>query len=155
MQIEKIMDLLFALGGPAVISFVTTPAVKLFAQKVGAIDVPNEERRVHDHPIPRLGGLAIFIAFLVGVVLFVDVDRQMQGILIGTVIIVIIGVIDDIVSLPAMLKFVVQICAAVVVVLHGVKIDIVSIFFHNSDFLVLGVLAIPITVIWIVAILIP
>ena len=85
MQIDSklIIDVLLALIVALAISFVTTPAVKLFAQKVGAIDVPNEERRVHDHPIPRLGGLAIFIAFLLSVVLFVDVDRQVQGIRLG------------------------------------------------------------------------
>lgn len=149
---EKIIDYIIAIGVPAVISFIITPVIIAVAPKIGAMDVPKDSRRVHDHPIPRLGGLGIFIAFLVGVLLFVDIDYQIQGILIGTVIIVIIGVIDDIVSLPAMLKFVVQICAAVVVVLHGVKIDIVSIFFHNSDFLVLGVLAIPITVLWIVGV---
>ena len=44
-----------------VVSFALTPVVKILAQKVGAMDVPGEARRVHDHPIPRMGGLAIFI----------------------------------------------------------------------------------------------
>lgn len=156
MQIDTklIMDVLLALAVALAISFVTTPAVKLFAQKVGAIDVPNEERRVHDHPIPRLGGLAIFIAFLLSVVLFADVDRQVQGILLGAVVVVIVGVIDDIMPLPALLKFVVQIAAALIAVFHGVVIEIVSNpnIFSPSEYLVLGAMSIPITVIWIVAI---
>ena len=45
-----------------VVSFALTPVVKILAQKVGAMDVPGEARRVHDHPIPRMGGLAIFLA---------------------------------------------------------------------------------------------
>ena len=55
----------------AVVGFAATPFVKKLAEKVGAIDVPRDKRRVHDHPIPRLGGLAIFIAFMVGALLFV------------------------------------------------------------------------------------
>lgn len=156
MQIDSklIIDVLLALIVALAISFVTTPAVKLFAQKVGAIDVPNEERRVHDHPIPRLGGLAIFIAFLLSVVLFVDVDRQVQGILLGAVVVVIVGVIDDIMPLPALLKLVVQIAAALIAVFHGVVIEIISNpnIFSPSEYLVLGAMSIPITVIWIVAI---
>ena len=136
------------------ISFFTTPIVKMFANKVGAIDVPNEARRVHDHPIPRLGGLAIFIAFIISVVLFADITRQIQGILLGAVVVVVLGVIDDIVSLPAWLKFIVQVFAALIAVYHGVVIEIVSNpnLFSNVEFLKFGVMAIPITVIWIVAI---
>jgi UDP-GlcNAc:undecaprenyl-phosphate GlcNAc-1-phosphate transferase len=50
------------------ISFAATPVVKMFAKEVGAIDVPTEARRVHDHPIPRMGGLAIFFGFLLTVI---------------------------------------------------------------------------------------
>ena len=48
------------------VSFITTPFIKKLALKIGAIDVPKDERRVHDKPIPRLGGLAIYIAFIGG-----------------------------------------------------------------------------------------
>ena len=83
------------------ISFAATPVVKAFAQKMGAIDVPDGKRRVHDHPIPRMGGLAIFLGFLLSVVLFVDITRQVRGILLGAVLIVACGAIDDIISLRA------------------------------------------------------
>ena len=148
------VKILLAVAIPFVISFAMTPVVKMFAQKVGAIDVPNEERRVHDHPIPRLGGLAIFIAFILGVVLFADITKQVQGILLGAVVVVIVGVIDDITPLPAWLKFIFQIIAALIAVFHGVVISVLSNpnIFSDSDFLLLGVLSIPITVVWIVAI---
>ena len=55
-----------------IVSFATTPLVKRMAYKVGAIDVPKDDRRMHKMPIPRLGGLAIFIAFLFSVLLFAD-----------------------------------------------------------------------------------
>ena len=82
-----------------VVSFALTPVVKILAQKVGAMDVPGEARRVHDHPIPRMGGLAIFLGFILSVVLFVDITRQVRGILLGAVLIVACGAIDDIISL--------------------------------------------------------
>lgn len=149
---ENIIKLLLTIGTTAIISFVATPIVKAIAPKIGAMDIPKDARRVHDHPIPRLGGLAIFIAFLIGVLIYVDLDLQVRGILIGTVIIVILGVIDDIVSLPALLKFIVQIIAAVIVVLHGIKIEFMSAFFGNNDYFLVGALAIPLTVLWIVGV---
>ncbi|MGE4485281.1 MAG: MraY family glycosyltransferase [Oscillospiraceae bacterium] len=151
---KLVTDGLLALAVALIISFLATPPVKAFAQKVGAIDVPTEARRVHDHPIPRLGGLAIFLAFIMSVVIFADVNRQVQGILLGAVVVVIVGVIDDIYPLPALLKFGMQILAALIAVYHGVVIQIISNpnIFSTAEFLPLGVLAIPITVLWIVGI---
>ena len=93
-----------------VVSFLMTPVVKSFAYKVGAIDVPKDERRMHHKPIPRLGGLAIFAGFMASILLFVDIrlNPQMQSILLGAVIIVVLGVVDDIMALPAKLKFAVD-----------------------------------------------
>ena len=97
-----------------VVSIALTPFVKRLAVKVGAVDVPGEARRVHDHPIPRMGGLAIFLGFIVSTLLFADITQEVRGILIGSIIIVITGVIDDIVSLRAWTKFLIQILAAVI-----------------------------------------
>ena len=47
-----------------IVAFLTTPVVRVLAQKIGAVDVPKDARRMHDHPIPRMGGLAIFLGFL-------------------------------------------------------------------------------------------
>ena len=104
-----------------VVSFLMTPVVKTFAYKVGAIDVPKDNRRMHKTPIPRLGGLAIFIGFMVSILLFAQIDSEMKSILLGAVIIVVLGVVDDIMALPAMLKFVVQIGAALIPALSGVQ----------------------------------
>ena len=112
-----------------ILSFAMTPIVKSFAVKIGAMDVPTEKRRVHDHPIPRMGGLAIFIGFLLSVVLFADITTQVQGILFGAIIIVVVGAVDDIVSLRAVVKLLGQIAAAVVAVCHGVIIE----FFMNPN----------------------
>jgi UDP-GlcNAc:undecaprenyl-phosphate GlcNAc-1-phosphate transferase len=61
------------------LSLAATPAVKWFAHKVGAIDDPKDTRRVHISPIPRLGGLAIFIGFLISAVLFADITEQVAS----------------------------------------------------------------------------
>ncbi len=137
-----------------VLSFILTPVAKRVAHKIGAIDVPKDERRMHKEPIPRLGGLAVFFAFLVAVILLVPVDIELQGILLGSVVIVVLGVIDDSVSLPAIVKLFVQIAAALIVVLHGVRIDVFSNvnLFSNNAYLSLGMWSAPVTVIWIVAI---
>ena len=136
------------------VSFAATPLVKRFAVHVNAIDDPEDPRRIHKEPIPRLGGLAIFVGFIIAVVLFADIDRQLRGIIFGAVIIIAIGVIDDIFQIRAVVKLVFQILAALVAVYHGVLVGIFAnpIVFSETQFVDLGYLAIPITVIWIVAI---
>ena len=135
-----------ALVCAAVISFALTPVVKLLAKKVGAMDVPKDERRMHKIPIPRMGGLAIFFGVIVSLLIFGKIDRELRGILLGAVIIVILGVLDDILTLRALPKFAVQILAAVVVVLHGCRIE------HFMGFTLPTWLSYPVSVIWIVAI---
>lgn len=137
-----------------VVSFISTPVVKTFAQKVGAMDVPKDNRRMHKVPIPRLGGLAIFFGFLVAVLIFVDITPQFKGMMAGAIIIVILGIIDDIMPLPALLKFVVQIIASLVAIWGGNVINVISNpnILSDQPYINLGIFAIPITVFWIVAI---
>ncbi len=151
---ELAIRILITIGVAFIISFAATPIVKTFAQKVGAMDVPGEERRVHDHPIPRMGGLAIFLGFLLSVLLFVEITPQLQGILLGCVIIVATGAIDDIISINAWVKLFMQILAAVVAVLHGVEINVLAnpALWSSQEYLILGGLSIPITILWIVGI---
>ena len=144
---------LLALLVALVVSFLMTPVVKTFAYKVGAIDVPKDNRRMHKTPIPRLGGLAIFIGFMVSILLFAKIESEMKSILLGAVIIVVLGVVDDIMALPAMLKFVVQIGAALIPAMNGVQILAFSNpnIFSENLYWVLGGLSVPFTVLWIVA----
>ena len=74
-----------------VISFGATPLVKMLAQKMGVMDVPKDNRRMHKVPIPRMGGLAIFLAFFLAVLAFSrQIDRGLSSILLGSVVIVIL-----------------------------------------------------------------
>ena len=149
-----VAKLVLALIVACAAAFLSTPLVKSLAYKVGAIDVPKDNRRMHKEPIPRLGGLAIFIAFILATLLFADIDRQMQGILLGAVMIVVLGVVDDSMALPALPKFVVQIAAAGVAVYHGCVIQFVSNpnVFSAASYLNLGWISVPLTIVWIVAI---
>ena len=153
-EVSFVVNIVAAFVLAIVVSFSITPLVKRMAYKVGAIDVPKDERRMHKTPIPRLGGLAIFIAFLFAVLIFVDIDKQFQGILLGAIMIVILGVMDDIMTLKALPKFLVQIAAAGVAVYHGCVIQFVSNpnVFSEYTYLNLGWISVPLTIIWIVAI---
>lgn len=144
--------LLLALGVSFLIAFCSTPLVSKMAYTVGAIDVPKDNRRMHDHPIPRLGGLAIALGFLLSTFLFESLDRQMQGILLGSIVILVLGVLDDCLTLPAMPKFIVQIVSATIVVMHGCTIQYITNPFSSvpGACFDLGVFAAPITVLWIV-----
>ena len=136
------------------VALVTTPVVKSLAFRVGAVDVPRDARRMHDHPIPRMGGLAIFFGFMLSILLFLPLTRQLRGMLLGAMIIVILGFFDDIYALPAKPKFLVQIVAALIAVLMGNSISIVSNIniFSDEPFWHLGWLSIPVSVLWIVGI---
>ena len=153
-QTKMLAYVVLALLVALAVSFLMTPVVKTFAYKVGAIDVPKDARRMHKVPIPRLGGLVIFIGFMVSILLFAEITPELRSILLGAVMIVVLGVVDDIMALPAMLKFVVQIVAALIPATHGVTILAFSNpnIFSNNLYWVLGSLSIPFTVLWIVAI---
>ncbi len=146
------------LGVSFLVAMITTPIVKELAYKMGAVDDPKKDkdpgRRMHSRPVPRMGGLAIFLGFLISVILFVPLDRQIRGMMLGAVIIVVLGIFDDIYDLKALFKFGVQIIAALIAVLSGSEIRILSNpnIFSQNPYWDLGWLAIPISVIWIVAI---
>lgn len=136
------------------VAFASTPVAQKIAFRIGAVDVPKDNRRMHKKPIPLLGGLAIFFGFLVGVLCFVTLTVEILGILAGSLIIVVLGIFDDKQPIRAIYKLLIQIAAALIVVLCGVKIEIFTNpnLFSPNDFLALGNLSIPITVVWIVAI---
>ncbi len=136
------------------VAFGTTPIVKSFAQKVGAMDTPDGIRRIHTHPIPRMGGMAIFLGFLLSVVLFAEITKPVQGILIGCIIIVATGILDDIINLRWWIKLAAQIVAAVIAVAHGVMIEGIMNpnVFAAENTLLIGYLSIPVTLVWIVGV---
>ncbi len=138
------------------IAFLTTPLAKKIAFKVGAIAKPRK-RDMHSVPIPRMGGIAIFAGFMITFLVLVwrlplVNIKQTLGIFIGCSIIFILGCLDDIYELSAKPKFLIQILAATIVALCGVKIDFLSIPFVGDSHVAMQIFAVPATVIWIVAI---
>ena len=144
------------IAGPLVaflVCYFTTPPVKRFAENVGAIDVPKDERRVHNHPIPRMGGLAIFVGFVLSVLIFVDMSMQVMGLLLGAVIIAVMGALDDILCLNPWIKLGGQFLAALVAIRCGIVFDAISNpgFLDAEATIQLGWLSVPFTIVWIVA----
>lgn len=126
------------------------PVIIKIAHHVNALDMPNE-RKVHKEPMPRMGGLAIFIGFLVGYMLFCNQTVQMNSILIGSFFIILLGVFDDIKPLTPSIKFCGQLLAAIIVVYYGnVVMQDLSAFGLYINF---GMFAKPITILFIVSII--
>ena len=146
------IKMLLAFAVSLLVAYVMTPPVKRFAEKVGAIDVPKDNRRVHDHPIPRMGGLAIFIGFMLSLIFFVPMSTKVTGILVGSVIIAVMGGVDDIVSLNPWVKLAGQIVAALVAIRCGLVFDVISNpnIFAEETYIEIGWLSIPLTMLWIV-----
>lgn len=129
------------------IAYTMTPAVRVLAFRIGALDIPLDSRRMHKKPIPRIGGLAIFAAFAVTTLIFCDPSPQLWSIWIGGAILIVVGVLDDIFRIPALVKFAAQIGAAFVPVIFKVRIDNISI---SGKYYQFDNWSIPITVLWIV-----
>ena len=139
------------------IAYIATPFAMKAALRAGAIDMPGKAgtdsaRHLHKKPTPRMGGLAIFMGFVCSALLFAPLGPKNISMLAGATIIVLLGVFDDIYDLPAMKKLVVQLVAAAVAVLGGNKIYFFSRLMSLGGHWDLGVLSIPVTLLWIVLI---
>lgn len=115
-------------------SLLLVPIIKKIAIHIGAMDEPNA-RKIHKVPMPRLGGLAIYLAFLLGYMLYGEINTQMISILISSFLLVLVGIFDDIKPVPARYKLIVQIIASIVVVIYGnLSFQEISILGHKFYF---------------------
>src|SRR4051794_10313183 len=110
----------FIFAGAAVWALV--PATESLARGIGAMDVPNE-RSLHEVPTPKLGGIAVLVAVLIGGTIFLPWDHETRAILSGAIVITAVGGVDDLVDLPAGVKLLGQIGAAIIPVASGVTVD--------------------------------
>ena len=135
------------------ISLGATPIVRQLAFKIGAVDVPKDDRRVHKKAMPLMGGLAIFAAVIISVLIFLPLDKTTFSILLGGTLIVISGIVDDLKDMSPKVKLLFQILAGVVLIIGGVKVDFITNPFNGeSTLLYLRWLSVPITLFWIVGI---
>ena len=119
---------LLAFAVAAILAWLLVPVAERIAWRVGAVDHPNE-RSLHRDPTPRLGGLAIFVGVAVSIVLFLPWAEQTQALLVGAIVITIVGVIDDVFDLPAILKLGGQTLAAAIPAVHGVNVSVFTLPF--------------------------
>ena len=146
MNEEMLKEIILMIITTFIFVTIITPFIKNIAIHIGAIDLPNK-RKVHNKPMPRLGGIAIFFGFLFGYMLFGTPSAIMNSILIGSFIIVLVGVIDDIKPLKASTKFIGQFIAACIVVFYGnILLKDISAFGLYIDF---KIFAYPITIFFI------
>ena len=129
-------------------SFLLTPYVKQLAFKIGAVDKPDP-RKVHTRIMPRLGGLAIYLATVLAVCCSLPITRDLLGILLGGTWIVFLGILDDKYSLPAKVKLLGQILAACILVAFDIKIE----WLNNplGGYFYLEYLSIPFTIFWVIS----
>lgn len=147
-------------------AYVITPYTIRFAKKIGALDLPKSKRKIHDHPMPRLGGLAVIAGFLVSTIyllIVMSLEKTLNlfgpdnyylkliGFFIGLLIIALFCFFDDWKGIPPYVKLIGQILAALVVAFSGIRID--KIVIYNSNPIITDeVFSIVLTVIWIVGI---
>ena len=149
---------IFAFIVALIISYVTTPLSIRLAFKLKALDVPRDSRRMHKKPTPRIGGVAIVYGFMISVFCFSNfvIDGKLNlsliGILAGALVISVLGLLDDLKPKPAILKFGIQIIAAAIPVLCGVRVIAITNPFTDMMFRVPEWLAYGGSILWIVGV---
>lgn len=142
-------ELIVAFILSTVTSFLATPLIIRLAKKIGAVDQPDSNRKLHTEVKPTLGGLAIFLGVMVGFLYLQPVHPQMYAIFIGAFIMIIVGLLDDLVELRPLYKLIGQISAAIIVAQSGLVIDKLTIPFMGT--VTLKGVGILLTILWIVA----
>ena len=143
-----------------VVSLAVTPMVRALAERLGLLDEPDE-RKIHEVPVPRLGGVAIAIAFGAALAFAAAVTNDLDtvsslrpnrapAILAGASLLVLVGVIDDVRGMRAMVKLIWQVAAAVLAFALGLSVERLHLPWGTVQ---LGLLALPVTVTWIVVII--
>lgn len=146
MVIEPILIILASL----LVALIATPQVIKLAFYWGALDKPDP-RKVHQKIMPRLGGLAVYVSFVPMILLTQELTHQVIGLVIGSTLIVLLGIADDIKGISPRVKLLGQILCAFSVLPFGINVD----FITNpitGDILQLGFWSIPVTVFWLVAV---
>ncbi len=149
------------------ISALSIPYIKKLALKVGAVDYPGG-RRIHKQATPRMGGIAIALGFLIvlGIFVFAFPDylsnhginlqkfhSKALGFILGAIVILAVGVYDDIKNLTAGSKFILQVVAVAIAVVGGISIDIISNPLNNSQIISLENLGFLVATVWLLIII--
>ena len=136
------------------VTAVATPAAIKIAPKIGAVDVPKDNRRMHKRPVPRFGGIAIYLGVLVGFIRLGVWNEQILGLLVGSTCILILGIVDDIKGMPAKVKLAGQIFCAAILYFNTIQIrGMANVLPWGPWYIAFPkVIAFLVTVLWIVGI---
>ena len=146
---EVVWGFALALG----IVLLLTPAIGQMARRIGAVDAP-EPRRLNELPVPRLGGLALFLGILVPALAFLEINREARGLLLGAAIATTVGAIDDFRGLAWWQKLAGQVTAAAVPTAFGIYIDRFTFPLLTDPYLELPTwLGVGATIVWVVALM--
>ena len=134
-----------------VVSYILTPYMGQVGKKQNMVDMPGH-RKIHEEAIPNLGGIVIFFGFLLSLLFVIQIEGQFRALLIGGIIILLLGVVDDIVNLSPINKFFIQMIPALIVIIYNS--DLINNFIVNQlkSFDLLGYLLYPILIFWIVGV---
>lgn len=135
-----------------IVALIVTPFAIKLAPKIGAMDIPKDERRMHSKAMPRFGGLAIFAGIIVPLACFSFRDTGVTSIMIGCIMIYILGVIDDLKTLKPFVKLVGQVVCAAALYFQGIRIEFITNYFGEGSMVFGDIACFLITTLWIVAI---
>ncbi|MDD5823292.1 MAG: MraY family glycosyltransferase [Firmicutes bacterium] len=135
-----------------VIALTMTPVSIWLAHKIGAIDIPKDERRMHSKPMPRFGGMAIFLGSIIPMIIVEGRDPKIQLAIFGGILMYALGAIDDLKCLKASVKFAGQTGIAVLLYCLGIRIEFIANYFGDGKMMLGSGLAFVITILWIVGV---
>lgn len=134
------------------LALIFTPVAIKLAPKIGAIDIPKDNRRMHTKAMPRFGGLAIYIGTVGSMLIFLPFSTKLMGVIAGGTLIFVVGIIDDIKGMSAKLKLGFQILCAVILFQFSVRISFISDPFGDGYYFLPGIVSLLVTVIWVVGV---
>ena len=108
------------------VSVICTPLAIRLAPKIGAVDVPKDARRMHTKPMPRFGGMAIFLGTMSVIMLFLPKDSQLWGVILSSTLMYLVGVVDDLRGIPAKVKLLGQIICATILYVFSIRISMMG-----------------------------
>ncbi|MBR0600418.1 glycosyltransferase family 4 protein [Sinanaerobacter chloroacetimidivorans] len=135
-----------------VLALLFTPVAIKIAPKIGAIDIPKDNRRMHTKAMPRFGGMAIYIGTISAMLIFLPLDTKLMGVIAGGTLIFIVGIIDDLKGMPAKVKLLMQIICACILFQFSVRISFINNPFGEGYYFFPWIVSLLVTVIWIVGI---
>ena len=145
--------ILVFLGAIAITAILTPICIKI-APKIGAMDIPKDSRRMHNKPMPRFGGIAIFCGAMLVFCVLHPLNTQYIGVAIGTSMVLVLGIVDDLKNIPPKVKLAGQIVCALVIWFFSIRFSGMANFFPiGPEYIVFPtVVSIIVTVCWIIGI---